>query len=453
MWRFAVMSKSSVAASRAQFQVKVMKFSEVLYDWGTEGARRVLPRAPFLPDKAKRSVEGRRELLERIEKWAAENRTDSPLVWFHAPSVGEGLQTRPVIEAIRELRPDLQLFYTYFSPSAEKLAKGMPVDFADYMPFDVVEDLQKVMEAVKPAVIVFGKLDVWPNVTRVARWRDAKLALVSATLAPNSSRLRWPTRSFLEPAYARLDAVGAISEDHAKRLADLGVLADRIEVTGDARFDQVWTRAQAIDHSKPPVSLLAEHEGLTLVAGSTWPEGEGHIVPAVAHLRERHADLRTVIVPHEPTKDHLARLEAHLEMDGLRYVRLSTVESGETKPREVVVVDRVGALGELYALADISYVGGGFGKKGLHSVLEPAALGAPVLFGPRHANAREAGELVERGGAVTVGDWAELEIKLGRWLDDDEVRETAGAAALSYVQSNLGAGRRNAELVLELLEE
>jgi 3-deoxy-D-manno-octulosonic-acid transferase len=428
-----------------------MRFGESLYDWGAEAGRRVLPHTPFLPEKAKRSVEGRRGLIGRIERWAAEQRADARLVWFHAPSVGEGLQTRPVIEALRELRSDLQIFYTYFSPSAEKFAADLPVDYADYMPFDVVDDLVRVMEAVKPDAIVFGKLDVWPNVTRVAHWRDTTLALISATVAPGSSRLRWPARRLLAPAYERLDAVGAISVEDAARLALLGVPADRIEITGDARFDQVWARAQKVDPTQPPVSLLSGHEGLTLVAGSTWPEGEKHIVPALARLRKRHPGLRAVIVPHEPTADHLRRLEAHLELDELAHVRLSELEFGAKELREVVVVDRVGILGELYALADIAYVGGGFGKRGLHSVLEPAAVGAPVLFGPHHANAREADELIACRGAMAVKNGRALEAALGHWLEDSVARRGAGEAATNYVQTHLGAAKRNAYLILKLL--
>ena len=429
-----------------------MKFGETLYDWATEAGRRALPRMPFLPDKARRSVEGRRELVERLETWGKENRNEAALVWFHAPSVGEGLQTRPVIEALRELRPDVQILYTYFSPSAEKFAEQLPVDYADYMPFDVVADLMRVMEAVRPSAIVFGKLDVWPNVTRVAGWCDVPLALVSATLAPNSSRLRWPARRLLGPAYERLDAVGAISVEDAARLALLGVPAERIEITGDARFDQVWARAQEVDPTQPPVSLLAGHDGLSLVAGSTWPEGEKHLVPAVAKLQASHPNLRAVFVPHEPTDDHLRRLESHLDVDELAHVRLSELESGAAAA-EVIVVDKIGVLGELYALADIAYVGGGFGKKGLHSVLEPAALGAPVLFGPRHANAREATELIERRGAISVKSGKELERALERWVDDSVLRRAAGEAASYYVQTNLGAGKRNAYLITKLLPE
>ncbi len=158
-----------------------------------------------------------------------------------------------------------------------------------------------------------------------------------------------------------------------------------------------------------------------------------------------------IIAPHEPTPDHLRNLEARLGHHRLGHVRLSALEQGAERRQEVVVVDRVGVLGELYALADVAYVGGGFGRRGLHSVLEPAALGSPVLFGPRHANAREAGELIARGGAVAVDDAGSLEEALGHWLSDAPAREAAGRAASDYVQSNLGAGRRNAELVLRLL--
>ncbi len=428
-----------------------MDVAAALYDWGIDFGRRVLRRTPFMPDKMRRGIEGRRELVDRIESWARDQRGESKLAWFHAPSVGEGLQTRPVIEALRAFRPELQVFYTYYSPSAVKLAQRMPVDYADYMPFDLVADLMRVMEAVKPDVLVFGKLDVWPNATRVARWRDVPLALVNATVAPNSSRLRWPARRLLRGAYARLDAVGAISMADAARLALLGVPADRIEITGDARFDQVWARAQAVDRSKPPLAALGGHAGPTLVAGSTWPEGEERLVPAIAAARRAHPELRTIIAPHEPTPDHLQGLEARLRRHGLGHVRLSAIERADEEPREVVVVDRVGVLGELYALADVAYVGGGFGRRGLHSVLEPAALGVPSLFGPHHANAREASELIARRGAIAAEDGAALESALAHWLSDPAARAAAGRAASNYVQANLGAGRRNAELVLRLL--
>lgn len=429
-----------------------MTFAEMLYGVGIRAGLWLLPRTPFLSDKLRRGFEGRREALARMERWARAERREAPLIWFHAPSVGEGLQIRPVIEAIRRLRSDLQIFYTFFSPSAEDLAAQLPVDYADYLPFDVTSGVEDAIYVVRPAAIVFGKLDVWPNLTRVARRRGIALALVNGTVAPTSSRLRWPARAFLSAAYARLGAAGAISEEDAERLARLGVAREKIRVTGDAGFDQVWTRARRVDLSAPPVSLLAARDGLTLVAGSTWPEGERRLIPALAGLRARHPDLQAVLAPHEPTPDRLRRLEKQLAARRLPAVRLSQLEDGRAARNEVVVVDRVGVLADLYAIATVAYVGGGFGRRGLHSVKEPAALGVPVLFGPRHANAREAGKLIERGAARAVRDAAELERALHRWLDDEGARQAAGAAASGYVQKSLGAGRRNAELVLALLE-
>ena len=324
------------------------------------------------------------------------------------------------------------------------------------MPFDVRSDVTTVIELVRPDALVFGKADVWPIVTRVAEQRRVRLALVSATVAPNSTRLRPGVRALLAGAYRRLDAVGAVSVEDAVRLARLGVAADRVEVTGDAGFDQVRARAQRVDRGAPPLSSLVGHEGPTFVAGSTWPEGEAHIVRALKNLRIRHPDLRTVLVPHEPTDERLAGLAERLQEFGLTGERLSRIEQGDGRAdgrgNDVVLVDRVGVLAEIYAVADVAYVGGGFGRRGLHSVLEPAALRVPVIFGPRHANAREAAELIRRGAAVSVDGSEALERALETWLSDERARAVAGSAAQRYVQDNLGAGRRNAELVLRLLD-
>ena len=427
-----------------------MPIAEALYDLGMRAGRALLPRTPFLPDKLRRGIVGRRGLMGRIDAWAKAERSEGPLAWFHAPSVGEGLQTEPVIEALRELRPEVQVVYTFFSPSAERFARGLPVDYADYMPFDTAPDVAAALDRLEPSVVVFGKSDVWPNLTRAAVQRRVPLVLVSATLPQSSSRMGRLARLLLEPAYARLDAVGAISKGDAERLVELGVASERVKVTGDARFDQVVARARSIDRSRPPVSILTEHQGMTLVAGSTWPKGERHLIPVVAALSQRHGALRLIVAPHEPTPSHLAELEWRLSDVGLASVRLSKLEEGEP-PERAVVVDRVGVLGEIYAVADAAYVGGGFGTRGLHSVLEPAALGVPVLYGPNHQNAREAAELMECGGGREVRDGEALERALDLWLGDPEARRSAGAAAAAYVEGNLGAGRRNAELVLELL--
>ncbi|HEY0150603.1 MAG TPA: glycosyltransferase N-terminal domain-containing protein [Longimicrobium sp.] len=428
-----------------------MAISERIYALALAAARPLLPLAARGDGKLARGIRGRQGVLQRMATWADAARDPSrPLVWFHAPSVGEGLQARAVVEALRARRPDLQLAYTYFSPSAESFARTVAADFTDYLPFDLASDVGRALDLLRPRVFAFSKTDVWPVLTREASARGVRLALLSATLPASSSRLGGVARAVLAPAYGRLDLVAAISAADADRFAALGVPPERRTVMGDARFDQVWERAARVDRGSPLLAPFAGWAGLTLVAGSTWPADEDHLIPALARLRADGLPLRLLLVPHEPGEAHLARSEAALRAHTLPHVRLSAVEAGAEVPA-VTLVDRVGILGDLYALGDLAYVGGGFGTAGLHSVLEPAAFGAPVLFGPRHANAREAAELVTAGGAFEVSGTPRL-IETLRRLADPAVRQPSGAAARRYVEAGRGAALRGAEIIEGLVD-
>ena len=241
---------------------------------------------------------------------------------------------------------------------------------------------------------------------------------------------------------------------------DLGVRPDVLEVTGDTRFDQVWARAQGVDRAQPMLQALASARP-TLVAGSTWPADEAVLLRAFArlvHARGRHTDAaerpRLLIAPHEPTAAHLTPLEEWARTAGLSFATLVAAEADRTAATsDVIIVDRVGVLGDLYALADVAFVGGGFHAAGLHSVIEPAAFGAPVLFGPGHDMSREAGLLLTAGGARVVRDAHELETALGEWLFASTARRVAGEAAIAFVVSELGATERSVRLVQRLLRE
>jgi len=226
-------------------------------------------------------------------------------------------------------------------------------------------------------------------------------------------------------------------------------------VTGDARFDQVWGRIHSPERQRAPalralLDRLRDPEVTTLVAGSTWPPDEAELVPAFARLRMT-ATVRMIIAPHEPTDAHLQGLERTLDAAGLRHARLAALEARPGMRPEVVVIDRVGILADLYSIADAAYVGGGFHAAGLHSVVEPAGFGVPVLFGPRHGNAREAAELVRAGGGFVGRGAIELETRLLRLVRDAAARAAAGTAARAYVQANLGGAARNAALLARLL--
>jgi 3-deoxy-D-manno-octulosonic-acid transferase len=419
------------------------------YDVAGNLARALAALAPASDTKLLRALRARRGIRARYAAWArADRATARPLLWMHAPSVGEGLQARPVLQLARRERPDLQLAYTFFSPSAAAFARGLDVDFADYLPFDTVGDGEAALDALAPRALVFSKLDVWPNLARVAAERRVKLGLVSATLAEGSSRRRGMAARLLSEAYGRIDAVGAIDARDAERLVDLGVRRDRIDVTGDTRYDQVWARVRGVDRAAGLVAPLSSDRP-TLVAGSTWPADERPLLAAWSRVRAAVPAARLIIAPHEPTASHLTPIERWAAETRVRSARLG----GDDAPNaDVVVVDRVGVLGDLYALATAAYVGGGFHAAGLHSVLEPAAFGAPVLFGPRYANSRDAELLIDAGGGASESTESGLESRLRTWLTDDSARQEAGHAARDLVERGLGAAERSWKLVATLLD-
>lgn len=396
--------------------------------------------------KLRRSFAARRGVLDRFSGWDGRD-LRRPLLWMHAPSVGEGLQARPVLATIRGAHPELQLAYTYFSPSASGLADRLDVDFRDVLPFDTSRGARAALGGLRPDALVFSKLDVWPLLASEAKSRGVALGLISATLPPGSSRLRGLAPRLLREAYASLDAVGAISAEDAERLVLLGCRPSSVTVTGDTRFDQVWSRAASADRSGTLLAPLASARP-TLVAGSTWPADERELLPAIAAVRSAHPELRLVLAPHEPTRDHLSSIERWATEARIRWARLDTPAAATA---DVILVDRVGVLGELYALADVAFVGGAFHGAGIHSVLEPAAYGVPVLFGPRHGNSREAALLIAGGGAAAAHDAGSLAAVLRRWLGDDAARRAAGKAARTYVSANLGATARSVALIESLL--
>jgi 3-deoxy-D-manno-octulosonic-acid transferase len=397
-------------------------------------------------------IRARREAGERLLEWARWHRDQTrPTVWFHAASIGEGLQAETVLRRLRGLCPDLQVIYTHFSPSAEALAQKLGADAADYLPYDFPSNMDRLLQALEPDLLVFAKLDVWPELSTRAATTGATVAIVAATVSPGSKRLRWPARALLEPGYRAITAAAAISAEDAGRLARLGVAADRIQVLGDPRFDSVAERVAAVAGDEP---LLRLGRGApALVAGSTWPADEQIILSAYARVRRTYPDARLILVPHEPTPDHLARVDETAAAAGLPGpVRLSAAEG----PAPLLLVDQVGVLARLYGAGTMAYVGGGFGRAGLHSVLEPAAWSLPVAFGPRWRNSRDAALLLAARAAVALPSRERdairaLQQQWERWIADPGGRETEGRRARQVVDEGVGAAERNAAMLQELI--
>ncbi len=403
--------------------------------------------------KVGRGIRGRLVSSVALREWSETYRDqDRPLVWFHAPSVGESLQAGAVMEALCAEEPEVQLVYTFFSPSAEGMLRKLPVHAGGYLPWDTRPEMEGLVDALRPDVLVFTKTEVWPVLAQVASEQEVPAVLVAGTLPSGASRLRWPARAFLQPAFRTLRRVCAISQEDGDRFRRLGVSPEVVEVTGDPGIDSAAARSEAADPGSAHLRPLLRDRPPTLVAGSTWKPDERILLPALRVLRREVEGLRLVIAPHEPTPGHLSQLTGELEEDGWSVIPLSRVESSESVGGgDVVVVDRVGVLSDLYRAGDVAFVGGGFHDHGLHSVLEPAAAGLPVTFGPRHQNARAAAELEAEGGARAVGSSEELAEVLGRWLKVSEVGEEAASRARGYIERHRGAAVRTSRILKGLL--
>lgn len=420
------------------------------YRLAVRTARALAPLASRLDSKLAEAVSARREVTDRLSAFGAGGRDDHrPLAWFHAPSVGEGLQARVVLDEFRSRHPAWQVAYTWFSPSAEIFGQDIHADFADCLPWDIGREVDTAIASLRPQLLVFAKLDVWPELATRVSGHGASAALIAGTVRPRSGRLSPVVRRLLRPGYEALDAVGAVSEDDATRLAALGVAPDRITITGDPRADSVLQAVERTSVEGLPAALLDGEP--TLVAGSTWPEDEDVLLEAFAIVRQRLPQARLILVPHEPTPAALGRIGQRASTLGLPApVRLSALDAASP----LVVVDRVGILAMLYGVATLAYVGGGFTREGLHSVLEPAAWAVPVIVGPRWKDSRDAERLVLAGGARSLppkGAPGVLQLFWREWIEKEGERADAGGRAQELVLAERGAASRSADLLDRLL--
>ncbi len=430
-----------------------MTRTSLWYRAGLQAARHLVPLATPLSPKLKLGHTGRLGAVESLRRWADAARDPSrPLVWFHASSVGEGLQAGVVLEALRHRYPDWQYAYTHFSPSASELAQSLPVDIATYLPYDVGTEVDAALEALRPAAVVFTKLDLWAELACRADQRGSRVMLVAGTVRSGSSRLRWPARTLLRSGYQAVTVAGAIADEDAARLERLGIPHGRIQVTGDPRYDSVAQRVAAVATDDPLLQLGVE--GPTMVAGSTWPEDERVLLPAFQQVRQARPDARLIVAPHEPTERHLTRLErAALDL-GLPVARSSAAPAPDPVPdgAPVLLIDRLGILQTVYGAGRMAYVGGAMGSRGIHSVLEPAAWGVPVAFGPGWDYSRDARLLLEAGGARALGRRDPVADMTGIWLDwleNEETRQAQGCEARRVFTAGLGAAERTAGLIAD----
>jgi 3-deoxy-D-manno-octulosonic-acid transferase len=404
-------------------------------------ARATLPIVARFHSRLAEVLAERRGALERWREAAQRTAGRTPRIWFHASSAGEALQARPLVEAVRSERSEAAIFFSWWSPSAGRFARGWEVDHADVLPLDIAGSTRRLVDSIAPDALVLVGGETWPNLVWSTDAAGASVAQACCRLAGGSRRLRWPALSITRDLYRRLAAVAAVREADAARVHALGVEPARVAVTGDTRVDATLERAGRARGAATPWRPTS---GPVVVAGSTHARDETALLPALATLRRRHASLVAIMAPHDPTPAAMAALEARARENGLATCRLSSLpEAGEA---EVVIVDRVGVLYELYALADVAYVGGAFDRS-VHNTMEPAAFGVPIVVGPQPGPFHEVAELAAAGALVTADSAPELARALELWLGDPAARMRAGSAARATLERHRGATARTIEFL------
>ncbi|HEX4925537.1 MAG TPA: glycosyltransferase N-terminal domain-containing protein [Bdellovibrionales bacterium] len=305
-------------------------------------------------------------------------------VWFHCSS-GELEYAKPVIQLLKQRQPHQKILLTYFSPSVERAARNFsPVDFALPVPWDHPWALREFIAYHKPKALALARTDTWPELVYQCEQHEIPAVLFSATLSSSKSKFLNPfSRAYHRWIFDHLEAILCVSDDDRANFKAMGVSIPCL-TTGDTRYDQVLYR---LKNPKPLRENLKPRSGeAVFIAGSTWPEDEDRLIPALAQLGRY--SVRAIVAPHEPTPSHLAELEMKLKTAGCSSVRYTRAE--HWAPGQVLIVDTVGILADLYQWGHIAFVGNSFQRHAVHSVMEPLAAGCVTLFGPYHHNNREA---------------------------------------------------------------
>lgn len=397
----------------------------------------------FGKSKVAEALRHQSKALSELEDKLQKNPVQGPCLWVHVSSAGEFLQARPVMDHIKAQRPDVFIALSFMSTSAVAFVENyLGANISFFAPLDTAENMQAVLKLLKPRVLVVVRSDIWPNMISETQKAGAKTILISAHLRESSGRNAntW-LRNFFAELYRQIDAIFVVGPADKERFLQACPEHLGIRVVGDTRFDSVLIR-QAEFKSRPlsqPTQVLLQAKSLTdfiLVAGSAWPDDEDILVPAWKKIKTQHSKAWLVMVPHEPQSNYLNGLEAKLQVNNLSFQRFSNFKTGAQLP-DVLIMDRVGLLADLYRLGDAAYVGAGTG--GIHNTMEPAAWGLPVCFRPEYQNAPEAVQLVEAKVFHVVATPAQASALFEAWIQNRSSAQALGKKGREFLEKSSGA--------------
>lgn len=389
-------------------------------------------------EKARLMVDGWRRTQQALKQWPSHDTT----VWFHASSMGEFEQARPVLEQYKEQHPNHTIVVTFFSPSGYEVRKNYPhADHIFYLPMDSQRNARRWVETVHPQITFFVKYDFWFNYMHQLKRHQCHTYLFSAIFRPQQYFFQWYGGWFCHQLNC-FDQLFVQNQESLNLLQEHGI--PHCSKAGDTRFDQVNRIAQNTK-SFPEIEQFINDRPV-LMAGSSWEPDEQHIKYFIDHYPN---DLCVILAPHVISESHLQFIE---QLYGNNHcLRYSQIKQQITKFRKkgvILIIDNIGMLSSLYRYAHVAYIGGGFGK-GIHNTLEALTFGKPVCFGPNYHIFQEARDIIQRGGGFTYQQSEALSAQLTQWFDDPISYNNASTQSRQYVEENLGASKQ----ILDLVEQ
>jgi 3-deoxy-D-manno-octulosonic-acid transferase len=397
----------------------------LLYDMVLKSIYLIIFLTGLFHGKAKRWLQGRKGQFERIRQMIPE---DKPLVWFHCASLGEFEQGRPVIEAFRAKYPDKKILLTFFSPSGYDVRKNYPgADYILYMPLDTRRNAKNFVKLTRPEMVFFIKYEYWYNFIDVLYSNKIPVFILSAVFRPEQVFFRWYGTWFRQQL-KKISFFFVQNERSASLLSQTGMT--NYTISGDTRFDRVYAVVRKPESFQTAETFRKEHS--ILLAGSTWPQDEDLLVNFINNNQQ---DLRFIIAPHEINEARITQLQKRLTVKSIRY---TMTPHNEVEQAKVLIIDTIGMLTYLYRYAAIAYIGGGFGT-GIHNILEAAAFGIPVVFGPNFRKFQEAIDLINSGGAFSIKNSKELTEIINKLLSDNSFYSACAKINHDYISGNVGA--------------
>ena len=379
----------------------------------------------FFNKKLQLFVRGRKQSFQKISAFNSKDK----VVWFHAASLGEFEQGRPIIERLKEKHPEYKILVTFFSPSGYEIQKDYKLaDVVCYLPMDTKSNVRNFLNNVNPILVVFIKYEFWPNYLFGLKERNIPTILVSGIFRKNQLFFK-PLGAFMRKALKAFDHFFVQDKISLELLESINY--KNVTISGDSRFDRVYEILQ----QNNDLDFISEFKNnqYTIVAGSTWKEDEKLLVN---YINSSDSEEKFIIAPHNMDLKEIKELKESISKNVILY---SEREGKDLSIYDVFIVDTIGILTKIYASADVAYVGGGLTKNGVHNVLEPATFGVPIVIGPEYKKYKEVVDLVSLNGCKVISNQQEFSAIFTKLKSGKDYRVQLGTINQTYIKNNIGA--------------